>query len=387
MKLSGRDIVCIGSADWGAALWTNQQHLMSRLAYRNRVVFFESLGLRRPQLAGRDLRRIGARLRAGLRGPRRVDGVWVVSPLVVPYHAKGWAQRLNAALLKAQVRRIVKRFDIDSAVLWSYVPQAESVLESVHPSFVVYHCVDEIAAHAGVDEDSFLAAEARFVTRADLVLASAEPIARRLRAFRKDVFTVPNVADTRLFARALDAQTPEDPALATLPRPRIVFMGNVVRTKLDIGLLVALARFRPEWSIVLVGPTGIGDPGGNLDDLRGPPNIYLLGPRRHDQLPGVLRGADAALIPYTLTPLSRGIFPMKVYEYLAAGLPVVSTPLPSLEGVGDVVFASDATQTAECLERVMAADSAEARAARSERALEHSWEARLQEIDDLVGRL
>src|SRR5436305_9405045 len=84
--LRGRDIVCVGFADWDTELWTNQHHLMSRLAAENRVLFVESLGLRRPQLAGRDLRRIGRRLRRGLAPPRRADGLYVLSPLVVPLH-------------------------------------------------------------------------------------------------------------------------------------------------------------------------------------------------------------------------------------------------------------------------------------------------------------
>ena len=82
--LQGRDIVCVGFADWDTELWTNQHHLMARLAAGNRVLFVESLGLRRPQLAGRDLRRILRRLRTGLQGPRRRDGLDVLSPLVLP---------------------------------------------------------------------------------------------------------------------------------------------------------------------------------------------------------------------------------------------------------------------------------------------------------------
>jgi hypothetical protein len=169
--LRDRDIVCVGFADWDADLWTNQHHLMSRLAADNRVLFVESLGLRRPQLAGRDLRRIGRRLRRGVAPPRTVDGLHVLSPLVLPLHDRPWARRLNASLLRRQAGRATGRLGFRDPLLWSYVPQAEALLDSLRPSQVVYHCVDDIAAQKGVAADAFRSAEARFATRADLVLA------------------------------------------------------------------------------------------------------------------------------------------------------------------------------------------------------------------------
>src|SRR3954469_10699507 len=99
MSLVGRDIVCIGFADWEAEQWTNQQHLMSRLARDNRVLFVESLGLRRPSVASRDLARGRRRGRGGVAPPRVLDGVHVLSPLVIPLHSKPAVRELNARLL------------------------------------------------------------------------------------------------------------------------------------------------------------------------------------------------------------------------------------------------------------------------------------------------
>jgi len=384
--LSGRDIVCVGFADWDTDLWTNQHHLMSRLARANRVLFVESLGLRRPQLAGRDVARIARRLRRGLAPPRAVDGLHVLSPLVLPLHGNAIARRLNARLLPLLVRRAARRLGMRKPILWAYVPQAEVLIEPLAPSIVVYHCVDDIAAHALIDTASFSGAEERFAARADLVLASAPKLARRLRTLSRNVIEAPNVADTELFATALQPGEP-DAAMAALPAPRIVFAGAIVATKLDIPLLCELARARPQWSFALVGPVGLGDPRTDVSALAAEPNVHLLGPRGYGQLPAVLRAANAGLIPYARNELTESIFPMKVYEYLAAGLPVIATPLPALAEVAEVQSAPDAQGIAALLDRALAEDSPERRRERSRAAAEHSWDRRLQEIATAIAAL
>ncbi len=396
VALTGRDIVCVGFNDWDNELWTNQHHLMARLAATNRVLFVESLGLRRPQLtAGRDVRRIARRLRRGLAGPRRVvtpldgDVISVLSPLVVPLHGSAAARAVNARLLPALVRRAARTAFPGATrppILWAYVPQAELLLDALAPELVVYHCVDDIAAQEGIDTQSFRAAEARFAARADLVLASAPALAQRMNELNDNVLYAPNVADTAAFAAALN-DGPVDEALAALPPPRIVFTGAIAAKKLDFDLLSGLARARPNLSIALVGPVGLGDPSTDAAALAREPNIHLLGPRPYALLPQVLRGAQAALIPYRRTPLTDSIFPMKVYEYLAAGLPVVATALPSIADVPEIAIADDAEATAQALDRALADDDDTARAARSHAAAAHSWDTRLAEIGDAVAAL
>jgi glycosyltransferase involved in cell wall biosynthesis len=387
--LRGRDIVCVGFADWDTELWTNQHHLMSRLARENRVLFVESLGLRRPQLAGRDLARIARRLRRGVAPPRAVDGLHVLSPLVIPLHGNRFVRALNARLLPALVRKAARRLGMRRPILWAYVPQAEMLIDALDPSLIVYHCVDDISAHELIDTASFRAAEDRFAARADLVLASAPALAERLRTVSKNVIDAPNVADTELFAKALipSPPAPPDPAMAALPSPRIVFTGAIVATKLDLQLLVELARLRPSWSFALVGPVGPGDPHTNVSALAAEPNIHLLGRRSYEQLPNVLRAADAGLIPYARNELTNSIFPMKVYEYLAAGLPVIATPLPALANVAEVQTAEDAEGIVRLLERALGEDSPERRAERSRMAAAHSWDRRLEEIAAAIDAL
>jgi glycosyltransferase involved in cell wall biosynthesis len=386
MTIAGRSIVCLGFAEWDAELWTNQQHLMSRLAKDNRVLFVESLGLRRPRLAGRDLRRMARRVTKALRGPRSVDGLHVLSPLAVPLHGRRGIEALNSRLVQLQVSRAARKLGIERPLLWSYVPQAEWLVGTLRPAGIVYHCVDDIAAQKGVRSDAFRVAEARFAARADLVLASAPALAERMRTLNDNVFYAPNVADTARFATAL-GDGPVDAGMAVLPHPRVVFTGAVVATKLDVDLLEGVALARPDWSIALVGPVGAGDPLTDISRLRLLRNVHLLGPRPYADLPDVLRGADAALVPYAINDLTRSVFPMKVFEYLAAGLPVITTPLPALAETNGVTVAADAPATVAAIERALASDGPSARHARSQAVLGHSWEARLDEIASYLSQL
>ena len=154
MTLRGRDIVCIGFSDWHTDLLTNQQHLLVRAAKENRVLFGESLGLRRPQLAARDLRRIGRRLASALEPVREVDGLHVLSPLVLPLHSNELLRTLNAALLRQYVGRTVAKLKLRDLLLWSFVPQAEALIDLLEPAQILYYIDDDHAAKAGIDAAS-----------------------------------------------------------------------------------------------------------------------------------------------------------------------------------------------------------------------------------------
>lgn len=382
--LRGRDIVCVGFSDWGKDTLTNEQHLLVRLAEHNRILFVESLGLRRPQVAGRDVKRILRRLVRGVMPAREVDGLHVISPLVLPIHDKPWARRFNAKVLPWLVRRATRRLGFRDIVLWTFVPPAEVLFEPLAPKQILYYVDDDHAAKKGIDEESFRAAEERVARRADVIMASAPELAERMRLLNDNVHEAFNVADTALFATALD-DGPVDPAVAALPEPRIVFVGAIIASKIDIPMVRELSRLRPDWSFPMIGPIGPGDPSTDVGGLQDLPNVHLLGYRPYDQLPQVLRSGAAAIMPYHVDGEMRSVFPMKTYEYLAAGLPVVSTHLPALVGVHEIPKAATAQEMVDTLERLMAEDSPQVRRARSDGVQGFSWESRLAQLGELLG--
>jgi glycosyltransferase involved in cell wall biosynthesis len=377
-------LICLSTADWDAPLWTNKQHLMQRLAGLGaKIVYIDSLGLRTPTVSSQDTSRIVRRLKAWRPFARPVArGILRDSPLVLPFHGNAAAVRLNRQLLRFRVRRNEARFRLRRPLMWTYTPTAVDVYDPKRHAGLVYHCVDDLAAYPGVDREAFEANERRLVELATVCIASSRPLEQHLRDLgAREVVYWPNPADTAAYSAARRAPRAGE-------RPVIGFIGAVAEHKVDVELIRAVADLRPDWDWRLVGPVGLGIAGSTLDTESFPPNVQFTGARHRDELPTVVAEFDVAAVPYAINDYTRGVFPMKVFEYLAAGVPVVSTPLPSLVGeVEQVAFASDAAAWVAAIEGALHEDAPELRDARSQYASQHSWEHRAEEAGALVARL
>ena len=387
-------IVLLASAPWATPAPVNVHQIARRMAARgHRVLFVESTGLRSPALlgSGHDRRRVWARLRGWLRGARPAgENLWVLSPLALP---AGWPAPLRALSerwLARSVARCAGRLGLRRPVVWAFLPTALAVARRLDGRRLVYHCVDRYAANPGVDAERIAQAEAEMLAAADRVLAASPELAAGLRRLRPDAICLPNVADVALFGRALRENLPEPPELAGVPRPRAIYVGNLAAYRVDFRLLAALARSLPDVHQVLVGAVGLGDAGApsrawrELVDL---PNVHAFGPRPQETLPAWLRHADVALIPFLDNEHTRASLPLKLWEYLAAGLPVVASDLPNFgepARAGLVRTARGAPAFAEAV-RAALAEPAARRAERHERARAHDWPARIDELERLLA--
>lgn len=332
------DIVMLSTADWDNPFWTNKQHVAVELARRgHRVLYIDSLGLRRPSVSAHDLGRIARRLAHAARPPREVrERLWVWSPAAIPLQHRALVRALNRQSLAAGLALWTGRLGMRRDVLWTYNPMTTRLFPTRGFRTVVYHCVDEIDAQRGMPAAEIRAAERELLAAADCCFVTAEHLLETRRPLCANIHYLPNVADFEHFAKARDAGTEIPADLARLPRPRLGFVGAISDQKLDVTLLRRLAAAHPEWSIVLIGKVGEGDPWADVESLRRVRNLYLLGPRPYGTLPAYLKGFDAALLPSALNDYTRGMFPMKFFEYLAAGCPVVSTALPALRAFAHV---------------------------------------------------
>ena len=338
------DFVVLATADWDHPLWTNKQHTALTLAAAgHRALYVESLGLRPPRPGAADRTRIVRRLRRMLQLPRqRRERLWVWSPPVLPGGHSGRALRLNRRLLQGGLEFVCRWLGFTNPILWTYNPLTSRYLDPEGFAGSVYHCVDRIQDQPGMPVARIEASEKALSKAVDVVFVTSPQLQVSHRQWNPHTLMFGNVADHAHFSRARLGDTagplrcPQP--LQRVKRPRLVFMGAIDAYKLDLGLLLQLAQRNAAWTFVLIGPVGECDPATDVAGLLACPNVELVGPVAYSDLPGWLAHADVALLPLQLNGYTRHMFPMKFFEYLSSGLPVVATAIPALEAHADVAW-------------------------------------------------
>lgn len=340
-KFALSTFIMFSSADWAAPYWTNKQHIADRLAKAgHRVLYIESPGIRPPQVNSRDFLRIVNRLRRAWTPPKRLnDNLWVFAPLTIPLgHRFTLVKRFNAWLMRSVVSRWLDRYRQGDVVVWTYHPYIEGATRGLKISSLVYHCVDDLATIPGVDALTFRALEGKLVREADVVFTTSPHLQQHcleLGAVRC-VFER-NVADIEHFSVArLPGWLP--PEIASIAGPTLCYVGVLSDYKLDLGLIENCALARPDFHWIFIGEEPERQANETLTRLRTLPNAHFIGYRRYSELPDYLRAIDIAVLPNRTDGYMRGVFPMKFYEYLAAGKPVISTPLDSLADTSDLAI-------------------------------------------------
>jgi glycosyltransferase involved in cell wall biosynthesis len=386
--INGRDFIFFSSIEW-EPLWQAHQEIASRLARAgNRVLYIENTGVRHPGL--RDVSRLVTRVRrwAGtLRsgGFREVQpGLFVCSPLVLPPFGSAPERFVNRRLLVPLLARRARSLGMRDPVLWSYLPTdtAAMLIEQLRTprSLVVYSCLADFA-QLTPDRERLAAAEAHLLRSSHLVFANPS-LVQHCERFSDRVHTFRSAVDLAAFVEPFADGGDLSRRIAETPQPRIGYVGGLHR-HMDFGLLEAIARARPDWSWVCVGPRQ--EPLGRLADV---PNVHLLGAVRHAELAPLIAAFDVCIVPYLESAYTRSGIPTKILEYLAMGKPVVSTPLPvavELERQHGVVFtAPPETQTfVAALERALSLppDGDARRAVAAER----GWDRELDRIGQLLA--
>jgi glycosyltransferase involved in cell wall biosynthesis len=249
----------------------------------------------------------------------------------------------------------------------------------------VYYCVDEWSLFSYLDRAQTVAAERRLLERVDAVFAINLALAEAKRQVNPATFVSPHGVDHALFSRALDPALAVPADLAALPRPRIGFYGTL-RDWVDFELLAHVARARPAWSIVLLGQVLC-----DVSAVRGLPNVHLLGQKRHDELPAYCKGFDAGMIPYRIDERMKFVNPLKLREYLSAGVPVVSTPVHEVVRYAHLCrVAGTPEDFVAALDEAIAEADPATRRGRSSAMAKETWAARVAEVmrilDEMAAR-
>jgi glycosyltransferase involved in cell wall biosynthesis len=384
--LRDEDIVCFSTADWDTLLPTNKHHLMVRLAVQNRVLYVETLGTRGPRLERTDLKRLWRRVRRGLGSPRQqAKNLYLLSPLVIPSFTTPLAVFLNLVSFQRKLRRFLQKTGMRSPIVWVYNPYAVHFLRDMPRKLLLYHCVDDLSEVPGAEKSGLRDAEIRLLRECDLVFASSKSLAAHCSAYNEATIYMPNVADFEHFNQAASDGYPVAQEMQLLRRPIVLFSGNLAPHKVDFDLIEFLSRQNPQWTVVLIGPLWEGLPQKRADRLQGLPNIQLLGFVPYEKLPSYLKAADVLIIPYLLNEVTEKVFPIKFFEYLATGKPIVATALPSLSDYGQAVALCRTYETfAQAVGEAIQSDSEEKQKRRLDLARQNTWEHRLEEMSAAI---
>jgi glycosyltransferase involved in cell wall biosynthesis len=384
-------ILWLAVIDWNAN-WQGQQTLASRLAADGHaVIFVETPGVR--PVARRDWRRLRARLRnrlqGGLWGFRPLaENLWRLSPVLIPLPGRAWADAINRRLLTASLRHAPAHDPGAPLMVWTYLPTplAVQLVQELRPARLVYHCINDTAHNPAGIAPGTLEAEDWLVRRADHIFATSRQLVAERQPKNPYTTYLPEAADIAPFMES----RPEPADLAGLPHPRICFFGTL-EMWLDQTLLARVAATYPESSLILIGPIRY-----DFAPLLRLPNVHLLGSRAHDLLPAYLQHMDVLIIPYQITPYMANVHPVKTYEALATGKPLVTTDLPELRPYAGPVTVAPNEEAflagiAAGLAEADLAPSAPLRAslveARREIARQNTWDARLRVIKEKVPGL
>ena len=379
--IEGYDIVCF-CGDWdGDPL--SKKHIMRRLARRNRVLWVNSIGNRRPTATARDVKRSVKKVREFLGGCRQVEpNLWVYAPLALPFYGSRVARALNRRFTAWHLRRTARQLGFRHPIAWSFIPSSADLAGAVDERFLIYHCVDEFSEFSGTDKRAIRSLEKRLMLKSDAVIVSSTPLLETKRRYNPATHLVTHGVEVEHFRKACAAATVVPEEIARLPKPVIGFYG-LIEDWVDLDLVRRLAVARPQWSFVLIGKCAT-----STAPLKGLGNVHLLGRRDYADLPAYAKGFDVAILPFVTNALTAAANPLKLREYLAAGLPVVSTDIPETRRLQEwIEIAGTDEAFLAALDRTVSGDQAGPQLSRSLAMDRESWDEKVEELSRIVERL
>lgn len=378
--LQGYGIVYFGN-DWYAENRTSSHHVATRLARSLPVLYVDSPGMRAPNASGRDLKRAVRKVLAAFKRPTRVAGhLWHCTVPQLPFRRLPGVDAFNRMFGRWAVRRALRLAGIHKRISWFVVPHPGVHAGNLGEDLCVYYCIDDYAAHPGVDAALIARRDLDLSRRADLLFVAPPALVDAKRALNPNTVFSPHGVDVDLFAQAQDPAT-ELPALARdLPRPIVGYIGSI-HEWIDVPLIEWLAQQRPHWSFLLVGHAHVA-----VDGLRALPNVHLAGSQPYASLPAWSKAFDAAIIPYRLNRQVANANPLKLREYLAAGKAVVSVRNPEIEKFSQWVRLVDGREAfLAALDDAVRDNAPGAAEARIAAVADQTWDARVATVLAVVA--
>jgi glycosyltransferase involved in cell wall biosynthesis len=388
-------ILCVSPEAW-TGMWRERQQIMSRLARDNRVLFVEperdfdksyvnSLWCNLRHLPKIKVESTSANL-AVCSGPPSLPYASTTLPPALLRVTSPIVATINCRSMYFHLRRILAKERVTAPILWLFEPRHVGLIGRLGEKMVCYYVYDEIAEfrqHARHKE--FIERCNQAITRkADVVFASSRSQYERRRSLNPNTYLTPNGVDFVHYYKALDPNTLIPADIAAVKRPIVGFIG-LLCWHIDAELLLQIAQAMPDWRVVLVGPDDFPRQSAYYG-LKAQANVHFLGRKDVNLLPGYLKAFDVAIMPYRVTGHTKYAYPCKLHEYLAAGKPVVATPLPELVPFQDVIeLAPSPGEFVHRIREAVVNDSLDKIEKRLAVARRNTWDRRVVSIKKAIG--
>ncbi len=378
--LSGESIVCFAGEDWWYHHPHSKNHILKRLAKRNRVLFVNSITMGLPSIGNPDFfHKIRRKFRSYLRWLRKApEGLWVMTPINVPLYGWSVVRALNRLLLVLQLRLVMFFLNLRRPIVWVAIPTAADLVNSLGAKLLVYQVSDKY----DVNEDSALSRtvirdmDSRLKQRAAVVMYSGRKLYEESEVRHR--YFLEQAVDYERFAN-LPAEAPAD--IAAIPRPVLGYVGAADWYTMDVPLIEHVAKARPDWHWVFIGAKS------NVVKLSAP-NIHFLGSKPYSELPRYYRRIDVCVLPWNqknaFTSYGSAI---KVREYLATGKPVVISPLYEYLHTPGVRIYRSTDEFIRSVEEALASDTPYKRQVRQDAVRHCTWDVRAREVASLFRGL
>lgn len=378
------DLIFIGMEEWDE-VWRRSQNLVTGLSRRDpkRRILFVGLSLDVSHaIRTRQWRTVWRGCRASQ--PQRVPGlpnVWTFNPRKILPDTLPSGRHANRVSVRSQVRRAARAIGITRPLLWIKPHYAAHMVGHMGERALIYDIgddwtafqTDEKARRRAAREDEFLA------RRADALIVVSEHLAAMKRPLRPDVHLISNGADVARYAQIGQSDMPPHPPAHDWTHPVLGHTGTLHAQRSDIDMILAVARAFPEGTVALVGPSFLEE--ADTARLKAQPNIRLTGPVDHTLLPRVMNHFDVCIVPHRVTPFTQSQNPLKLYEYLASGLPIVSTPVSGFCDYPELVHvANNGADFIQAIHQALKEPEA-LREQRRAAAAEHTWDTRVEAVE------
>jgi len=310
------------------------------------------------------------------------------NPVLVPSFDQPTMGQITLSFWQSRLKRHLERYGMrNKTIVWLSRPNMIDYTAIFDDPLVIYHVVDEYLAYGSVKDvyrSRLERIETGLLKKADLVLVVSENLYSRKRIHNRHTYLVPNAVDYDLYQKVMLSSQPPPEDIRGI-NPPIVGYSGLISSRLDLGIIAYLAESRPDWSVVLIGSTWEKNCGRQLERLRACQNVFFLGRKPIEMVPHYIKAFDVGIIPYTIGEQSEHISPLKLYDYFAAGKPVVTTRFPAATGFASLVCIADTKESfATCIENELERKDDSKRFERIHVASGNTWNDRVEQISEII---